>query len=116
MSKKFKPKVTLFFLEGSAATEAEMEASREFEPGVQFRNAHFVADTGALEYFDRLAGAIPARYQAAQDAKPGATPPVGGQDGQDGPPAPQTPPGAPGAPVVVKPPVAKPGVGWSGNA
>lgn len=108
MAKKFKQLVTLFFLEGARATEAEMEAAAEFQPGVQFRNSNYTADTGALEPFDRLAGAIPARYQAAQDAK----------DGVKAPEAPVEPPAAPtgdGKPAV-KPPAPNPGAGWSGNS
>ncbi len=109
MAKKFKVLTTLFFLEGSRATEAEMEAAAEFQPGVQFRNANFTASTGALEPFDRLAGKIPERYQAAQDAKDGVT------RGEDGEPAPEGFTPAPAPTKAVKPPVAKPVAGWSGN-
>lgn len=111
MAKKFKQLVTLFFLEGARATEAEMEAAAEFQPGVQFRNANYTADTGALEPFDRLAGKVPARYQAAQDAKDGV-------EAEEGPVEPQTPAPAPtdGGKPAVKPPAPNPGAGWSGNS
>ncbi len=69
MAKHNKWKKTLFFIAGSAATEAEIEASAEFEPGVQFRNAAFSNPKESLESFDFLAGAIPPHYQAALDAR-----------------------------------------------
>ena len=118
MAKHNKFKKTLFFIEGHSATEAEIEASMEFEPGVQFRNASLHKDDTALETFDRLAGAVPARYQAAADAKAGKAP-------DDAPAAPAPARGAitppPGSPVKppgspVKPPPANPSAGWSGNS
>lgn len=110
---------TLFFIESAEATEAEIEASREFEPGVQFRNVSKLHPEGSIEAFDRLAGAIPPAYRAAADAKAGK----GGDDAADAPtgdPAPALKPGkaaaAPKADKAVAPPKPNPGAGWTSNA
>lgn len=114
MAKHNKYKKTLFFIEGNVATEAEIDASMEFEPGVQFRSAALHRDDAAIETFDRLAGAIPARYAAAQRAKDGTDAPEGSEDAPVAPvgaPAPVTPPAA-----APKPPTPQPGRGWAGNS
>lgn len=68
---KQKPKV-LFFIAGFAPTEAELEASREFEANngrVCFRQARFVREDESAEEFDIVAGLVPAIYKAAAALK-----------------------------------------------
>jgi hypothetical protein len=114
MAKHNKFKKTLFFLEGNVATEAEIEASMEFEPGVQFRNAALHNDSAAIETFDRLAGAVPDRYRDAERAKAGEDAPDGGDAMQEAPTGDAGPPQRPAA--APKPPTPAPGNGWSGNS
>ena len=114
MAKHNKWKKTLFFLEGATATEAEIAASMEFEPGVNFRNASLTRKDEAIESFDRVAGAVPDRYQAAADAKAGKARPAPGADADAAPAAASgaspLPPGAPAAPTP------NGGAGWSRNS
>lgn len=114
MAKHNKFKKTLFFLKSGIPTEDEIEASIEFEPGVQFRNASLSREDEAIETFDRLAGAIPARYQARADELAGVAAP----DAADAPHGAENP--APAAPTrLIKPvaaPSGNPGAGWNRNA
>jgi len=113
MAKHFKSKKTLFFIAGSSATEAEIKSALEYEPGVQFRNAALTRPDESIEAFDRVAGLVPARYQAVADAREGKTPAA----------APTPPLADPGQPQAdgeprpaVTPPAPNPGAGWSRNA
>ncbi len=114
MAKHNKHKKTLFFIASGAATAEEIEASAEFEPGVQFRNASLTRADEAIESFDRLGGLIPPRYQAVMDAR---APKVAGD-------APIEPGGAPAPAGEAQPlpqgqpaaPAPNPGAGWTGNA
>lgn len=62
------PKV-LFFITGTTPKQAQVEEAATYGPGVQFRNAVYVSDDGALEAADAVAGDVPKRYA---DALPNA--------------------------------------------
>lgn len=117
MAKHFKAKKTLFFIKGVGATADEIEEALKFEPGVQFRSiARGFADT-ALETFDQLAGEVPARYQAAADAKAGKSAEKPADAPEDG----QQTPSKPGKAVTlpqgnIAPPKPAATAGWTGNA
>lgn len=60
----------LYFIAGPNPSEEDLEAAKEFGPGVLFRNANFVPPEGPLENADAVAGpAIPKRYRDAYSAK-----------------------------------------------
>jgi hypothetical protein len=118
MAKHNKWLKTLFFIEGAQASEEEIEASLEFEPGVQFRNASKLHPEGAIEAFDRVAGAVPPRYQDAADAKDSK----GADDAADTPTGDPAPALKPGKAVTVKrdkataAPAPNTGAAWGANA
>lgn len=57
----------LYFIADAASSKSELADAARYGPNVGYRNATFVGDE-ALEPCDGVAGAIPAKYQAALDA------------------------------------------------
>lgn len=55
----------LYFIKGVLPSDEAQDVADTLGPNVAFRNANFVAETGALEKCDGVAGEVPARYKEA---------------------------------------------------
>lgn len=72
MAKTHKPKIALFFINGSQPTDEDAAVARELAGEgyqVMYRNARYINEGDTIEAFDEIAGAIPDNYAAAKVAK-----------------------------------------------